>query len=97
MRRSLISFAIGFVTASSVFALLLYLVLPGFIQRAYQTGHDQGGVEAQLNLVRQLPGVLGCDFHRSEHYEPFLVVKDVTIVVVERSGVKTLRVYGPYD
>ena len=55
-------------------------------------------VEAQFDMARRIPSILGSDLPLADLPTPgktniFLEVKDATILVVERNGVKTLRDY----
>jgi len=58
-------------------------------------------VEAQFDIARRIPPALGSDLHLADiltnstgiFTNDFLEVKDATILVVERNGVKTLRDY----
>lgn len=67
----------------------------------FQYGYHNGMVEAQFDMARRIPAVLGSDLHRADILtnsagfltNDFLEVKDATILVVERNGVKTLRDY----
>ena len=58
----------------------------------FDYGRFHGGISAQLDVARRLPEAVGSDLARSECTNKFLQVKDATIWVVERNGVKTLRV-----
>ncbi len=66
---------------------------------SWQLGVHSGKVEAQFDIARRIPSALGSDLHRADFLTNstgmltniFLDVKDGTILVVERNGVKTLR------
>jgi hypothetical protein len=89
MRRYIIPFVLGFAVASALFVLV---VLPRERHDKFQYGRFHGGISARLDIVRRLPAAVGNDLDRSECTNKFLEVKDATIWVVERHGVKTLRV-----
>jgi hypothetical protein len=89
MRPYLIPFVFGLAMAS---ALFLLVVLPRERHDKFEYGRVHGGISARLDIVRRLPAAVGSDLDRSECTNKFLEVKDATIWVVERQGVKTLRV-----
>jgi hypothetical protein len=94
MRRHLFSFGLGFGLACCV---LILFVFPHYGREKFDYGFQSGEVVAKLNLLRDIPKVLGDDYKRSDGYITFFEVKDGAAVVVERNGVKTLRMYeaGP--
>jgi len=52
--------------------------------------------EAYFDIARRLPAALGSDLYQADvasNYQSFLEYKDVSIVIVSRNGVKTLRDY----
>jgi hypothetical protein len=59
----------------------------------YDYGYAHGQIAAKFELMEQVRKRLGSDYKNDDGYEPFLEVKADAIVVVERNGVKTLRVY----
>ena len=92
MRRHILSFAAGFSLASVFF---LFVVLPKERREKYEYGHYHGTISARMEILDKLPAVLGDDYRKEDGYNTFMEVKDGAIVVVERNGVKTLRVYEP--
>lgn len=90
MLKNLVIFLAGFTCAS---ALFLFVVLPKEGRDKFEFGFHNGMVKAQFDMGRKIPATLGSDLHRSDGHNQFLWVKDLDIVVVERNGVKTLRVY----
>ncbi len=53
----------------------------------------EGRTSEALEIAAKIHDVLGDDFHRSEPHELFYAVKDTSVLVVNRNGVKTLRLY----
>jgi hypothetical protein len=95
MLKSLLGFLVGFVSASALFILV---IVPKDGRDKFQYGYHNGMVEAQFDMARRIPSVLGNDLHLADlpistNSNVFLQVKDATILVVERNGVKTLRDY----
>ena len=90
MIRYIISFVLGIAVASCVFILV---VLPRYGREKYDYGRQHGEVLTKLELLRQIPNALGDDYKGSDGYSTFFEVKDGAAVVVERDGVKTLRMY----
>lgn len=95
MLKSIISFVLGFACAS---ALFIVIIVPKDGRDKFQFGYHNGMVEAQFDMARRIPTALGSDLHRADlpdvtRSNVFLDVKDATVLVVERNGVKTLRDY----
>jgi hypothetical protein len=90
MRRSLASFIVGFVAASSLF---IFAILPIYGREKIAVGRKQGEVNAKFELMRKVSETLGEDYSRADGYNTVIEVKDGAVVVVERSGIKTLRTY----
>jgi hypothetical protein len=98
MLKYILTFLAGFVCAS---ALFIFFIVPQNGRDKFQYGYHNGMVEAQFDLARRIPTVLGSDLHWADILtnstgiltNDFLEVKDATILVVERNGVKTLRDY----
>ena len=84
-------------------AMYFFVLRPKDESLAFKNGYRSGMVEAQFDVARRIPSVLGSDLHRADLLisdlpgavvtNVFLQVKDATILVVERNGVKTLRDY----
>jgi hypothetical protein len=74
-------------------ALVVWLYLPGFGHEKEEFGRREGYAQGQIAVAAKLPAALGSDFSKTEKYSTFYEVKDVDVLVVERNGVKTLRVY----
>lgn len=100
MLKYILAFLAGMVLAS---ALYIFIIKPMDDKVSWQGGYHSGMVEAQFDIARRIPLALGSDLHR-EDLPPtnsqdvfvtnaFLQVKDATILVVDRNGVKTLRDY----
>jgi hypothetical protein len=100
MLKYILAFLAGFASAS---ALYVFAIKPMDDRVSWQEGVHSGVVEAQFDIARRIPSVLGSDLHRADLLyadspgavvtNVFLQVKDATILVVERNGVKTLRDY----
>ena len=96
--KYILTFLAGVVSAS---ALYIFVLKPMDDRVSWHGGYHSGMVEAQFDMARRIPSVLGSDLHRADiltnsagyltNY--FIEVKDATILVVERNGVKTLRDY----
>jgi hypothetical protein len=87
----LVSAIVGGAVGAVLFA---WLFLPTLLHDKEEFGRAQGYAAGQIDVATKIPGVLGADFSKTEKYIPFYSMKDVDVVVVERSGVKTLRVYA---
>jgi len=85
-------FILGVIAGIVISVVLLVLRLLSERHNKFDYGRFHGGISAQLDVVRRLPEAVGSDLARSECTNKFLQVKDATIWVVERNGVKTLRV-----
>src|SRR5262249_42062231 len=94
MRTRVYSFVLGFVTASVLMSVLCaFVVIPHFNREAFDGGRRTGAIEAHFALLPKIKKMLGDDYHNSDGYETLFTVKTDAAVVVERNGVKTLRVY----
>lgn len=60
----------------------------------YESGRRQGEIVAKLALAETIK-TLGTDYQQADGHNTVFTVKDVEAVTVERSGVKTLRLYNP--
>lgn len=87
MKKFILGILVGVVISAVVFVPLL------FSERRdkFEYGRFHGGISAQLDIARRLPEAVGNDLDRSKRTNKFLVVKNSTIWVMERHGVKTLR------
>jgi hypothetical protein len=100
MLKCILIFLAGFICG---FVVYLFVFRPKDESLAFKNGYRSGMVEAQFDMARRIPSVLGSDLHRADllHADMpsavvtnvFLQVKDATVLVVERNGVKTLRDY----
>jgi hypothetical protein len=48
-----------------------------------------------MKLVKKVRESFGDDYKSDDGYKTFLEVREDAVVVVERNGVKTLRIYRP--
>ena len=87
MRKFILGVFVGVVVSAVFFVPLLLSER----RDKFEYGRFHGGISAQLDIARRLPEAIGGDLDRSECTNKFLEVKDATIWVVERHGVKTLR------
>jgi len=92
MRKHAISFLLGGACASAIFALA---VLPQYRREKYEYGRYTGAIDVKFDLVQRIPELLGSDYAKTDGYKTVIEVKDCSLVVVERNGVKTLRTYTP--
>lgn len=84
MRTLLSGFVVFILTA-----LVTYVVVE---RESHRAGLDQGMVKAQLEILQKVKAMLGDDLSAHEERELLFRVKNAAVVVVERNGVKTLRV-----
>jgi|GraSoiStandDraft_1057264.scaffolds.fasta_scaffold347855_2 hypothetical protein len=84
-------FVLGVLVGVAFSAILFVPLLVSERHDKFEYGRFHGGISARLDVVRRLPEAVGSDLDRSECTNKFLEVKDATIWVVERHGVKTLR------
>ena len=89
--KHVLTFFAGFGVAS---ALFLFVVMPHYGSVMEDYGRRTAEVAVKFDLVQKIPQLLGDDYRKSDGYTPVLEVKTDAIVVVERNGVKTLRVYA---
>ena len=85
-------FILGVIVGVAISAVLFVPLLLMERHDKFEYGRFHGGISAQLDVARRLPESVGSDLDRSECTNKFLQVKDATIWVVERHGVRTLRV-----
>ena len=98
MLKYVLTFFAGVISASALYVIVLK---PMDDRVSWRGGYHSGMVEAQFDIARRIPSALGSDLHRADILtnskgiltNDFLEVKDATILVVERNGVKTLRDY----
>jgi hypothetical protein len=85
-------FILGVIVGAVISVVLFVPLLLSERHDKFEYGRFHGGISAQLEVARRLPEAVGSDLDRLECTNKFLEVKDATIWVVERHGVKTLRV-----
>jgi hypothetical protein len=100
MLKYILTFLAGLISAS---VLYVFVIKPMDDKVSWQGGFHSGMVEAQFDIARRIPSALGSDLHHADLLHAdlpgalltnvFLQVKDATILVVVRNGVKTLRDY----
>jgi len=61
----------------------------------FKVGVATGQVIAQTKIMNDIHEKLGSDYSQSDGYCPLYEVKSDAVVLVDRKGVKTLRVYAP--
>ena len=91
MRRFVIPFAGGFVVASLVF---VFVVLPRVSQERVEFGRRSAATTTKVEFLNMIHRELGNDYRDSDSTNAVVLfkVKDARVVVVERDGIKTLRV-----
>jgi uncharacterized membrane protein YciS (DUF1049 family) len=89
MHKYLLSTVLGAVIAAGVF---LIFVVPSIRQNNQAVGFNNGLIHARWEIATRLPLVLSRDFEATEKYETLYDVKTTTVVIVERTGIRTLRV-----
>jgi len=95
MRTRILPFILGFVAAWVLFVILYFIAdLPRFGHRQFESGRNAGRLDERRELLQKIPTMLGDDYRKSDGYQTFFEVKTDAAVVVERGGVKTLRVYA---
>lgn len=93
MPKIIISFIIGLIVGVVIIAAVgRYLIYPAVAREKEEFGRNQGYATGQIDIARKIPATLGSDFSKDEKHSVFYQIKDVDVVVVERNGVKTLRV-----
>jgi hypothetical protein len=81
---------LGGIAAAVIFIVFL---LPPYAKDKYQFGHIQGFTDGQIEVIHKIEDALGKDYTKADGHNPVFTIKDATVVLVERNGVKTLRVY----
>jgi len=93
--KRVLPFIAGFLSAAILaLALAFTVVLPWYGRESFDSGRRTGVVEAHRNLLPKIQTMLGDDYRKSDGYQTLFEVKTDAAVVVERNGVKTLRVYA---
>ncbi|MAM89527.1 MAG: hypothetical protein CME36_19690 [unclassified Hahellaceae] len=93
MIKFLAGVAFGVVTTGSLFLLWL---LPETRENYRAVGHNDGEIDAKYEIAAAIERELGRDVVQGEFSRPHQLlfeVKSSSVVVVERDGVKTVRVY----
>jgi hypothetical protein len=83
-------FVLGFASASVLF---IFVFIPSYGREKFDYGYKNGQTAAKFEIGLKLPTALGGDYTKADGYQPFFEVKDMAVLVVERNGVKTLRLY----
>ena len=92
--KRVLPFVVGFLSASILAAVFAFAVVPRYGRESFEGGVRSGVVEAHRNLLPKIRMMLGDDYHKTDGYQTLFEVKTDAAVVVERNGVKTLRVYA---
>lgn len=94
MLKIMITFIVGFIVGVAITgAVRRYVIYPAVAHDKEEFGRNQGYARGQIDIALKIPEALGSDFSKTEKYTSFYGVKDIDVVLVERNGVKTLRVY----
>lgn len=84
---------IGFVFGCLLVAGIVYLVVLPEARESYRAvGFNDGSIAAKSEIAAKISSSLGMDLSAQEPKQILFDVKTTSVVVVERSGVKTLRV-----
>lgn len=62
--------------------------------RQFLVGTNSGIATAQLQIMKAIADKLGSDYAETDGYDPLFEVKADAVVIVERNGIKTLRMYA---
>lgn len=90
MRNALLGFLGGCVVTGLV---MVFGVIPHVLGSCRAVGESHGVTSARWQLTDQIVSRLGNDLQPAEgHESPLFTVKTRAVVVVERNGVRTLRV-----
>jgi hypothetical protein len=81
---------LGGIAAAVIFIVFL---LPPYAKDKYQFGHKQGHSDGQFELIHTIEDALGKDYTKADGYNPIFELKTVALLLAERNGVKTLRLY----
>jgi len=90
VEKLLVGFLLGCVAAASI--AWLY-VIPQTRESYRSVGFHAGRISAQWEIADQIEKKLGGDLLATEPREALYNVKASSVVVVERNGVKTLRLH----
>ena len=94
MRTRVLSFIFGFAAASVLAGVLaIGVLLPWYGRSGFESGRRSGVIHAHRELLPKIQTMLGDDYRNADGYQTLFEVKTDAAVVVERNGVKTLRVY----
>ena len=97
MLRIIVFFIVGLIVGVAMTgAVGRFVIYPAVAGEKEEFGRNQGYAIGQIDVAAKIPAALGSDFSKDERYTMFYQVKDVDVVIVERNGVKTLRVYPLY-
>lgn len=95
MAKLIGSFVLGAAVAFAVSGYMVYTQYAEIAREKVATGRAWGYADAQVDVAHKIRERLGDDFEDGEPSEGFYDVKDISVLVVTRNGVKTLRLY-PY-
>ncbi len=83
----------GLVLGCLVTAVLVWAVVLPQVRESYRAvGFNDGTIAARSEIAGKIPAALGSDLSKAERQQVLYSVKTTTVVIVERNGVKTLRV-----
>ena len=91
MRRFIIPFFVGVLFASLVF---LFVVIPGVAREKLEFGRKMAAITTKVEFLNMIHREIGDDYRNSDATNSVILfeVKDARVVVVDRDGIKTLRV-----
>ena len=94
MSKIIIIFITGLIVGVAITAAVgRFIIYPAIAHEKEAFGSNQGYASGQIDVATKIPAALGSDFSKDERYTVFYQVKDIDVLVVERNGVKTLRLY----
>ena len=92
MNKNFLMLSVGFVAGALLVGAVAVTVVA---KEKYNYGKYHGELETKLAILESLPAALGDDYRMADGYRKLFEVKDTAAVIVERNGVRTLRVYRP--
>lgn len=88
MKNILAGFVMGLAFAGFI---AWFFVIPQVRESYRDVGYNDGRISAKYEFADQIDTALGNDFQVAESQVVLYHVKSISVVVVDRNGVKTLR------
>ena len=91
MKRTILIFVSG---------MLLGGLLVGFYRlnlthNQFKVGVITGEISAKIEILKEIQKRLGDDYVKQDGQDELFNAKDLSVMIVERNGIKTLRPYKP--